>query len=218
MTHIQLTETEARMLTAKAVTTANALAHLLKQLHDGQAHKALGYTTWDAYVRAEFGHSPSWFYDALKTESIKAKLQGAGVLGAHNISNRAALALAKLGDDMVIAAYEVAAKAQKPVTEPAIMAAVETINQTILTGAVTDADGNQYRIDDVMADGVRGVLREDVLSKREYLAVNVEALFLHGYAPSDYTGQVVIYLKDVSFDVYERMLEKPVHISIWREE
>jgi hypothetical protein len=216
-THTQLTAPEAQMLTDRAVKLADELARTLVAIHDGNGHKALGYKTWTAFCEAHFDTPLRTIYRMMRQERVRIVLEGHA-----NLARFTEEALDILGGDETYAYIETIANIAGDSTDgkingQVIKAVKSAILTTIVTGAIELADGSQVSVKDALVDGVRGVLREDVLNKREYLAANVEALFLHGYAPSDYTGQVVIYLKDVSFDVYERMLEKPVHISIWRE-
>jgi hypothetical protein len=51
----RLEEGEARRLTDEVKRDAAALWRKLVRLHDGQAHQALGYSSWHEYCAAEFG-------------------------------------------------------------------------------------------------------------------------------------------------------------------
>lgn len=54
VTPAELSKAEAKKLTQKIKTAVDDLWSLLVQAHDGKAWKALGYSTWEAYVKAEF--------------------------------------------------------------------------------------------------------------------------------------------------------------------
>jgi hypothetical protein len=73
-----LTETEARDLTIEIQRTSVRLWLLVTEAHDRQAHDALGYDTWDDYVRAEFKMSPSRSYQLIDTGHVMRELAAAG--------------------------------------------------------------------------------------------------------------------------------------------
>jgi hypothetical protein len=209
MTNTPLTKDEARMLTAKAVTTANALAHLLKQLHDGQAHKALGYKTWTAYIERNFSESLRTIQRYIRQERVREALAG------HvNVSRFTGGALEALLDDDIDHMRQVADIASRSVTgdigKDVVKHVQAAITETVNTGAV-DIDGEQYAVGDALVAGVKGLSREDFLrdGKREYLAANVEAHFY-----MDGTQQcLALNCNDLPLQTLDL-----VRISIWREQ
>jgi hypothetical protein len=207
--HIQLSEDEARTLTRKAMATANELASLLKQLHDGQAHKALGFKTWTAYIERNFDVSLRTIQRYIRQERVREAL-----VGHDSVSRFTNGALEALADPDIDHMRQVAAIAAKSVTGDIGVDVVKSvqaaITETVNTGAV-DIDGEQYTVGDALAAGVRGALQEDVLSKREYIVANVEAS-VH----EQFTNAVLlyVYLPDGVF-LYS---DDDLRISIWREQ
>ena len=69
----QMTTAEARDITTRISEAVDSTWALIHEAHERQAHKALGYTTWEAYVNAEFHNSRSRSYQLVdKGEVIKA--------------------------------------------------------------------------------------------------------------------------------------------------
>ena len=69
---------EARLLTAEIQRTSVRLWILVVEAHDRSAHFALGYDSWDDYVRAELKMSPSRSYQLLDTGHVMRELAVAG--------------------------------------------------------------------------------------------------------------------------------------------
>lgn len=65
-----LTELDARLLTAAIQRTSVRLWLLVTQAHDRKAHLALGYGSWEDYARAELKMSPSRSYQLLDTGHV----------------------------------------------------------------------------------------------------------------------------------------------------
>lgn len=74
-----LNQDEARMLTTEIQRTSVRLWLLLTEAHDRAAHFALGYDSWDDYVRAEFKMSPSRSYQLIDTGHVMRELAVAGI-------------------------------------------------------------------------------------------------------------------------------------------
>jgi hypothetical protein len=69
---------EARLLTTEIQRTTVRLWLLVSEAHDRSAHFALGYDSWDDYVRAEFQMSPSRSYQLIDTGHVMRELAVAG--------------------------------------------------------------------------------------------------------------------------------------------
>lgn len=74
-----LNQEEARMLTTEIQRTSVRLWLLVTEAHDRSAHFALGYDSWDDYVRAEFKMSPSRSYQLVDTGHVMRELAVAGI-------------------------------------------------------------------------------------------------------------------------------------------
>lgn len=86
-----LTPDEARDLTDRIKATAEALWSLLAEAHDRQAWKALGYSSFSAYVEAEFDMSRRHAYRLLDQALVIRELEhAAGVTHGSQISEREA--------------------------------------------------------------------------------------------------------------------------------
>ncbi len=65
-----LSTDEAQALTDQIKTTANVLYVLIRRAHAGKAHKALGYNSFEEYVRAEFDIGRSRAYQLLDQAKV----------------------------------------------------------------------------------------------------------------------------------------------------
>jgi len=74
-----LNQDEARMLTTEIQRTSVRLWLLVTEAHDRAAHFALGYESWDDYVRSEFKMSPSRSYQLVDTGHVMRELAVGGV-------------------------------------------------------------------------------------------------------------------------------------------
>jgi hypothetical protein len=89
-----LTEGEARTLTEAIKGHAKNLYLLMLEAHTGRAWIALGYRTWEGYVRAEFGLSRSRSYELLIQARVVQTIRGAaGMSGVPDISTHLAMRL-----------------------------------------------------------------------------------------------------------------------------
>lgn len=65
-----LNEDEAREITDRIKSTTNILYVLIKRAHAGRAWKALGYTSFEGYVKEEFDYSRSYAYKLLNQANV----------------------------------------------------------------------------------------------------------------------------------------------------
>lgn len=65
-----LDEDEAREITERIKGTTNVLYLLIKRAHAGKAYKALGYSSFESYVREEFSYSRSYAYKLLNQATV----------------------------------------------------------------------------------------------------------------------------------------------------
>lgn len=73
----QLTETQARRLTERIKKASSDLWRLLKESHDKEAWRTLGYESWIAYVEVECGLAKSHAYRLLRHASVVSALESA---------------------------------------------------------------------------------------------------------------------------------------------
>jgi hypothetical protein len=220
MTHTPLTKSQAELLTAKAVTTADALAHLLKQLHDGQAHKALGYATWTAYCAAHFDESLRTIQRYIRQERAREALAGCDSLS--RLTGAALETLATMPSEIMRYVADVAAQTTtKRVGEESVRAVQLAIHDTLTLNAVELADGSQVPVKDALADGVRGVLREDVLKGREYIVANQPVVLQNAFSYGNEATSVLVWFNRPDKEIYEQLFANAgtsLRISIWREQ
>lgn len=100
-----MTEAEARALTERIKTQMRQVCMLVLEAHQRRAWQALGYATWEGYVRQEFGLSRSRSYQLLDQGRVLLALQMAlGVPGIPELSADAAggikLRLAEVIDEI----------------------------------------------------------------------------------------------------------------------
>jgi len=65
-----LEEDEAREITNQIKSTTNLLYLLIKRAHAGKAWKALGYNSFESYVKGEFDYSRSYAYKLLNQANV----------------------------------------------------------------------------------------------------------------------------------------------------
>jgi len=61
---------QAKEITERIKTTTNVLYLLIKRAHAGKAYTALGYKTFEEYVRSEFNYSRSYAYKLLNQANV----------------------------------------------------------------------------------------------------------------------------------------------------
>ena len=71
---IEMTRSCAKDLTDRINSTSEDLAGMLKRAHDEKAWQALGYETWNAYVKAEIKLCKSRVFQLLDYETIRQEL------------------------------------------------------------------------------------------------------------------------------------------------
>jgi hypothetical protein len=82
---------QARTLTEQIKVEMHRVCVLLLEAHDRRAWKVLGYSTWESYVRSEFGLSRSRSYELLDQGRVLNRIQAAmGVVELPEISAYAA--------------------------------------------------------------------------------------------------------------------------------
>ena len=72
---VLFTKPEAEAATAKLKSYFGVSCQLVKELHDKQAWKAMGYGSWAAYTKAEFDISRSRSYQLIKYAEVVAGLE-----------------------------------------------------------------------------------------------------------------------------------------------
>lgn len=77
VTPAALSKTEATKLTKKIKEATDHLWYLLIDAHEGKAWRALGYASWEAYVKAEFGMGRSRSYQLLDQGKVVEALRDA---------------------------------------------------------------------------------------------------------------------------------------------
>jgi hypothetical protein len=97
-----LDENQAKELTEYIRSTSNVLYVLIERAHSGKAHTALGYKTFEEYVRAEFDISRSRAYQLLNQSRVISELESALPEGTPvHITEAAARDLKHALDDLV---------------------------------------------------------------------------------------------------------------------
>jgi hypothetical protein len=78
----QLTLDEAQVITSKIQSTTEMLWELLFEAHEGKAWEPMGYTSWQAYVHAEFQISRSQSYRLIDQAKVTRAIEEAAVSAA----------------------------------------------------------------------------------------------------------------------------------------
>lgn len=96
---------QARDITERIKSTTNLLFLLIKRAHAGKAYKALGYTSFEKYVKEEFNYSKGYAYRLINQadviEAIEAKLpEGTEVYINEPVSQKLKKVLPELLEDI----------------------------------------------------------------------------------------------------------------------
>lgn len=98
----ELNEEEARDLTNKIRTTTNVLYLLIARAHAGKAHIALGYSSFEAYIREEFNYSKSYAYKLLNQANVIKAIEAVAPEGTQvYVSDATARGLKASMDDFI---------------------------------------------------------------------------------------------------------------------
>ncbi|MHA6686361.1 hypothetical protein [Mesorhizobium sp. A556] len=110
VTPAELSKAEAKKLTQKIKTAVDELWPLFTKAHEGKAWKALGYLTWEAYVKAEFGMGRSRAYQLLdKGEVIQAIADATGT-DVQRVGQISARDVEAVKDDLPAVTEQIKAK------------------------------------------------------------------------------------------------------------
>jgi hypothetical protein len=97
---------QARELTEQIKIGVRSICLLILTAHDGRAWIPLGYSSWEAYVRAEFGFSRSRSYELLTQGRVMSTIQSAaGLSGMPDISTRLAIRLSVRLEELAAAIH-----------------------------------------------------------------------------------------------------------------
>ncbi len=127
-----MTRSCARDLTARINSTSEDLAGMLKRAHDEKAWQALGYETWNAYVKAEIKLCKSRVFQLLDHAEIKGELEKSNMLDSATLptSSRVTDELKAVPPEQrptVYAAAVEAAGGQQPTAKQVEAAAFEVL-------------------------------------------------------------------------------------------
>lgn len=184
VTPTDLSKAEAQKLTKKIKEATDHLWYLLIDAHEGKAWKALGYTSWEAYVKAEFGMGRSRSYQLLDQGKVVEALRDAtGDLSTKvDISEREAR---DIKDDLPVVTEAI--KAKVDAGEDPGKAVANTVaekraekERAKAEKAAQQAESNRRR-DEFNAKLPDAIKRQeqakaDAIAKRKASPVDVEAL------------------------------------------
>src|SRR5687768_7949658 len=74
--HVKLSFDEARQITEEIKSNVESVWLLLKKAHDGKAWAALGFPTWEEYVKQEFKMSRRRSYELVNFAKVQENLCG----------------------------------------------------------------------------------------------------------------------------------------------
>lgn len=183
---------EARSLTDEVKGDAERLWRKLVELYEGGAHGALGYSSWGAYFKTEFGGSRARAYQLLEAGRVMEALESVQHVGLPK-NDRQAKELApllKTPDALREAWAEVVEHHSEPTAadvrevvarhvEPREMSHKETINSEAarrkLYTALSSIDGYCSGIDSLNYARIAAVATQDDLASWERSAANAIA-------------------------------------------
>jgi hypothetical protein len=174
VTPAELSKVEAKKLTQKIKTAVDDLWSLLLEAHDRKAWKSLGYSTWEAYVKAEFDMSRRNSYRLLDQARVVRAIEE-NVPHAAQISQRDAEALK---DDLPAAAEQI--KAKVDAGEEPEKAVADTVAAKRAEKAAQQAENDRQREEHAAAlpDAIkqRQQAKADAITARKAKPVDTDAL------------------------------------------
>lgn len=209
---------------------------LLLDLKDGDGWKALGYKTWSACIKGEFGQHRSTIHRQLQAALVELDLSPNGQqLGT--ISERALRPLTSRAFDqgtrqaIVALAQEVVGEGGR-VTSGVIESVIEGFKDMLASATTQDADGNQTPLSERMsADLVARVREKKIAHKehmrrmdkpRDYIVGGKEAHWKEH--ESSTTGEdwasVSVQLDALQLEKFNTALKagKAIYVSLWTED
>lgn len=184
VTPAQLSKAEARSLTDRIKTSVEDIRKLVAKAHDGKAWKPLGYSTWEDYVKSEFGisrrHADRLIEQGEVIEAIEAAVPDTGPMGP--ISERTTR---ELKDDLPSATAEIrerVERGEKPEDAAKDIAAKRRAEkeQAKAERAAEQAESNRRREEFTakLPDAIKRQeqAKADAIAKRKAAPIDVEAL------------------------------------------
>lgn len=149
-----MNKVEAKALTDRIRNAVDGLGSLVEQAHDRAAWKAMGYSTWEAYVKAEFGFTRQRSYQLLDQGRVAKELASAAgdLSNAFDISARDASAV-----KAVLPAVKAQIKAKVAAGETPEKAVAETV-------AAARADKEQKREEKKVEQAKNDAYRDENLA------------------------------------------------------
>lgn len=146
---------------------------MLKRMHDERLYRELGFSTWAEYLRNRVGKSASWYSRQVKYMDY-CEVLGIDPSEANEGSLRA---LYHLDMHSAMKAWQIALASRFDVnrhypTHDELMIAVQRVKDLITTRTIELSNGDQIRINDIMADATRTEVVEHLkggLVKRDYV-------------------------------------------------
>ena len=129
---VLMSEDEARIITADIKAWAGTLWQKLKQAHDGQAWRALGYGSWRDYIDTEFEMGKSQAYRLLTHANAVYEIAEAAGLEPEEVSPAGDTLSERVTRDLDIEAVIEAIRAAMAEIEPGAKATRQEITERII--------------------------------------------------------------------------------------
>jgi hypothetical protein len=185
VTPAELSKAEAKKLTQKIKTAVDDLWTLLIQAHEGKAWKALGYSTWEAYVSAEFSMSRQRSYQLIaKGDVIHAIAEATGE-NVKRVGQISARDVDAVKDDLPTVAEEIKAKVEAGEDPEKAVAETVASKRAEKEQAKADKAAQQAENDRIREEAAtalpqaikdREQAKVDAIAARKAKPVDVEAL------------------------------------------
>lgn len=209
----------------------NQARKLILDLKEREGWKVLGYASWHKCVTAEFSKSSSTVYRQLSAALIELELSPSGGMG--EINERVLRPLTKRNFDsearqaIWACATEIVGEGGK-VTSGVIEAVVEGFKDMLTSGAMQDADGNQYPISEVMHADLVARVRQVRLAQKDHIKrMGKERDYLVGGLRVEQVTRrfgerrvsAVFTTDEIQNDKLAEALRlgKPIYCSLWTE-
>lgn len=207
-----MTESEARYLVMKIGVHLQHARAMLKELHDREGWKALGYETWRDCVASEFGQSQAYLYRQLAAAIIEANIDSP--IGRNPERQLRELSgLNPVGQNIVYgASVQIATDNNGRLTAAGIKSARIIFEEIERTGAVDDGNGGQIPIDKAHISDYQAAIRQESYErgkrKESYIEENTGRI-----RAGKYVGSKSNVLQDLSQHLDET---SEYHILVYR--
>lgn len=163
--HSPLNSEQARQLTNTIRDASEVLWVLIARAHAGKAWQALGYETWERYVRSEFDMSRSRSYQLLDQARVIAAIESAVPAGTEiHLSEAAARDLKSVIEEAIPEIRERTEGLEPEAAKVVVEEYIEEVRKSATSENAPGASPSSANFDETYVEDLDGVFNEDDFS------------------------------------------------------